>query len=106
MNKIYVIGCGNIVTTEFANGKSGTDFTVVSLPGWYSTFEAADEAVRNNYADIWEHAYDYAIIEEVSEGLYNPDADGKFYKYNTEKGIYEPIEPPECTKHYCGYTIE
>ncbi|MBQ0014687.1 MAG: hypothetical protein KBS82_05115 [Oscillospiraceae bacterium] len=71
--------------------------------GWYSSFEAADRVVKNNQADLWETCYNYAIIEEITEGLYGAKREAWFYKYDEDKGEYYPIDRPKGLEHMCSF---
>ena len=73
-------------------------------PCFTPTFELAEEIVKTNMCDIWEHCYNYAVIHEIGCGLYPHCHMRKFYKYNRDIDGYEPIEEPECLKHidFCG----
>lgn len=68
--------------------------------GFRYTLEEAEEVVRKNMCDIWEHCYQYACIEELSCELY-PDARERwFYEYNHEIDGYVAIDEPAVLKHY------
>lgn len=103
--KIYAI----LVMTDLSYNKDlkFPDFGSECLVGYYSSKEAAFEAVKDNCCDIWETCYDYALIEEIEEGLYNPALPNQrwFFKYNAEKYCYEEIKEPEFVKHFCGFTF-
>jgi hypothetical protein len=80
--------------------------------GYYNNFEKAEEAVINNYCDIWETCYNYCVIEKIPEGLYQyavgskyADNDRWFYKYNKETNQYNFIEEPIEFEHLCGLAI-
>lgn len=83
------------------------DFGSTSVPGWYSEKEKAFKAVRENACDINETCYDYAIIEEIEEGLYNPAMKHQrwFFKFNREKDEYEEIKEPDSLSHFCGFAM-
>lgn len=73
-------------------------------PGFRYTFELAEEAVKLNMCDMWEYCYNYAAIHEIGSELYPVPRMSKYYKYNRDIDGYEPIEEPECLKHFnfCG----
>lgn len=74
--------------------------------GYYSTFKKAEEAILDNAYDIWETCYDYCVIENIEEGLYQYDFDAKWYKWNDIDEIYEKIEEkPEKYKNQVGFGI-
>lgn len=102
--RIYVI----TVAEKLDMDKTGfPDFGSTSVPGWYPRKEDAERAVTENACDINETCYEYAVIEEIEEGLYNPATSGHrwLYKYDREKNGYEPIPEPECLKHFCGFAM-
>lgn len=100
--KIYVI---NTMTKLEKDQNGFPDFGSERIVGFYKEFKDAEDAVVNNICDIYETIYNYALIEEVEEGLYNSSLNRWFYKYNKEKDEYEKIEEPEFLKHYSGFTI-
>ena len=100
------------------NGKSvllATDRT----PAFFEAREKAERCIINNWGDIWEGIYNYAVIIEIEEfGLY-PNAkevqwfewvpededshhrfakgeDGEILIFPRYRGGYVPIEKPEC----------
>lgn len=75
--------------------------------GYYSTFENAETAVLNNACDIWETCYDYVVIENVDEGLYQYDQNAVWYKWNDldEKYIKRIEGRPEQYKNIVGFAI-
>ena len=83
------------------------DLGTTAMPGWYSTKSDAFEAVQNNCCDINEKFFDYALIEAIDEGLYNPatNDDRWWFKYNKDTDMYEPIDEPSCVRHECGFTV-
>jgi len=66
--------------------------------GYVSDFNEAEKIVKNNMYDIWEHIYEYAIIEEIDEGIYQWCEYPKWHKYNKEENKYESCERPEWAK--------
>lgn len=88
------------------NDKNGwPSFGSTNIVGYYTDLDVAIEAVTSNACDINETVYDYAVIEEVSEGLYNPSIKSYWFKYNRTKDSYEPIDEPNEVKHICGFSI-
>lgn len=77
------------------------------LVGWYAAYETAVSAVRENWCDIYEYAYRYALIERVEQGLYRPadSSDRWWFEYDQKTGGYVPIEEPKEYKNYGGFTI-
>jgi putative NADH-flavin reductase len=69
--------------------KSLDDYRTV---GFCSQLKDALRIVETNSCDIFEYDYDYAIIEEVEEGLYPMCQFSILYKWNFENERYEKVE--------------
>lgn len=63
--------------------------------GFYSSFEDADNVIRNNVTDIHEGCYDYAVIEEYEEGISGYTGECWWYEYNWNLYCYESIKNPD-----------
>lgn len=99
---IYTI----LVFTRLEQDEKGwPNFGSERLVGYYTNKDIAFNAVINNSCDINETCYDYALIEEVEEGLYNAAMNRWLFKYNRDKDEYESIEEPDFMKHFSGFTI-
>lgn len=100
---IYVI----MTMEKLEQGNGGwANFGLTAIPGWYSSKDKAFDAVRNNYCDIWETCFNYALIEKIEEGLYNPaTTDRWWFKYNEADDQYELIDEPNCVRYECGFTM-
>ena len=90
------------ITTIETNKKEISDTRCV---GYYSTFEKAENAVLYNVCDIWETCYNYAVIENIPEGIYKYDFRPKWYKYHKLTGGYIKCDPPEFIQSSIGYAI-
>lgn len=74
--------------------------------GYFKTFEQAEYAVFHNTCDIWETCYDYVVIENIKEGLYEYDYNAQWYKWNNTNEEYERIEEtPKKYKDQIGFAI-
>lgn len=73
--------------------------------GFYADLETAKERLKNNTMDINETIYNYAVIEEVGEGIHYYAQKRWFYKFDYEKGIYYPIDEPEELKQIVNFGI-
>lgn len=74
--------------------------------GYKKIFEEADQAVKENWCDINETIYDYAVIEYIEEGIHQVCFEKRwFYKFNYDKEIYEAMDEPEEVKHFCNFSI-
>lgn len=103
MKKIYVILC--MSKLEQNPRTKFPDFGSESIMGWYEDKDTAFERVRTNACDINETCYDYAIIEEVEQGLYPASMNRWFFEYKKDKGEYIQIEEPSFMYGFCGLTM-
>ena len=78
--------------------------------GFFSNKEDALNILRNNYTDLWETVYDYAVLEPYYEGVsgYCFDESREWFMYNETMGGYLPLDlekEPEEVKYYVGFAI-
>lgn len=98
--KIYTITGLTELTTENSWPNFGDERTF----GYYTNKEKAIDAVKHNALDIHETIYNYVIVEEVEEGLYNPSCTRWWFKY-TGNDTYTEIPEPDFMKHFAGISI-
>lgn len=100
MESIYVITTFeqlNINTDKLNLGintdpsELGLEFGDIRIVGWYKDLSVAENKVESNACDINEGCYEWAIIEEVPEGLYPYGFENirKLYRFNKTTGKYE-----------------
>lgn len=88
------------ITTTEKNGK------YPRTVGYFKTFEEAEHVILTNAGDIWEFCYDYAVIENIPEGLYQYDQNPTWYHWNEIENCYkEIIGRPEFSKRMVGWAI-
>ena len=73
--------------------------------GYFETYEEAKDVVLNNILDIFERLYNYAVIEEVSPGLYELDLNPHWFKISDDYDSYHEIEKPKFAEHIVGFGI-
>ena len=69
--------------TKVANIGSARTF------GYYKDKDVAIKAVKNNWCDIQERVYRYAVVEYIEEGLYEPVEERWFFEWSEEKKEFE-----------------
>ena len=87
-----------ITTISTTNKKFSYSRTV----GYFKDLNKAKEIVENNCYDLFETFYDYAVIEEVPEGIYPLYENQVWYKWNLKENKYEECERPEFAMNF-GY---
>lgn len=85
--------------------------------GIYKHFKDAEEAILNNYTDIFEHFYNYAVIEEIPVIDFSNTKQNYFYTINEwwYEATYDPndyekieikkIQKPEHLKQFVAWFI-
>lgn len=73
--------------------------------GFYKDKETALKAVHENWTDLEETIYHYAVIEEYLEGISQYTGHRQFFKFDKEIGGYVEIDEPEVYKHYSAFAI-
>ena len=64
--------------------------------GYDESFDRLVEALENNYTDIHECTYDWAVVEEHIMSFFAvPTGRFQWFKWNEEKEGYEQCDPPE-----------
>jgi hypothetical protein len=95
-----------IATIEIREIKKDIPLTHHRTVGWFPTFNLAEYAVVNNYGDIYETGYQYAVIEEIAFGLYScPPVREFWYEFDKEQEMYVPIVKPKIFKNVVNFTI-
>lgn len=72
--------------------------------GYFSTLEEAKAIVETNCCDIHETCYKYAVIEEVTDGLYTSFNSSSFW-YEWKNNKYVSIDRPKEAENQFGFTI-
>lgn len=91
MNNIFLITTISVTNNEFSSSRT---------VGYLNNLNKAKEIVENNYYDLFETIYDYAVIEEVPEGIYPLYKNQFWYKWNLKEDKYEECEKPKCAMNY------
>lgn len=75
---IWVITCLNMA--DFAKKSYKSSF------GWYFTETEAVKAVVENYGDLHECYFDYAVVEEITNGIHGRPITEIWFKWDPPKG--------------------
>lgn len=74
--------------------------------GYFTTLEEAKKCIEENWGDIQECYYKYAVIEDVEPGLYKSiDSTSIWYKWSKAKEKFLPIDKPTQLNQIVGFTI-
>lgn len=75
------------------------DYGDVRTWGYYEEKEVALQAVRENWTDMWEYCYEYAVVEKLGAGISPYCEEIHWFKFDVEARQYVEIEAP--TGHNC-----
>lgn len=90
-----------ITTLQIKDGQQKSSRCI----GYFKSFEEAEHIVVNNVGDIEETIYNYCVIENIPEGIYQYDQDAKWYKFNDLDEVYKPCEKPKELNSFVGFGI-
>lgn len=90
-----------ITTIQFKNNELKDSRCI----GYFKSFKEAEHIVINNIGDIEETIYNYCVIENIPEGIYEYDQNAKWYKFNDLDEVYKPCEKPKELDKYVGFAI-
>ena len=74
------------------------------IAGFFTDLAEAIRVVKENVTDIFEHCYNYAVVEGYEEGLYSRPELTRWFKYDAESDTAFEIEPPLHNK-VAGYAF-
>lgn len=73
--------------------------------GYERTFTDAKYALNTNCYDMHEYLYDYAVVEDICDGIHPHCKDRWFFKYDSEKDGFFEIDEPAEFEHYCNIAL-
>lgn len=73
--------------------------------GFYSDKDAAFQAVHENWTDMEETVYEYAVIEGYHEGISHYTFFRQFFKFDPDRNGYFEIDEPKGYEHFCSFSI-
>lgn len=108
--KIYLVATIRYVESSISakmNGMFGVAHTEgTRTVGYFETLEEAKKCIEENWGDIHEDYYKYAVIEDVEPGLYQSMFSTPiWYKWSKSKEKYLPIDKPAQLRNKAGFTI-
>ena len=73
--------------------------------GFYTDKDTAVKAVHENWTDLSECLYNYAVIEEFNEGLNGWTGNRWFFKFDVKKKAFFDIDASEAFRHIGSFSI-
>lgn len=73
--------------------------------GYFDNYQECKDSLELNEFGFGEGYYNYAVVEEIGQGIYMPTKERQFFKYNKEKDKYFEIEEPETLKRFYNFSV-
>lgn len=73
--------------------------------GFYCEKDTAFQTLHENWTDIEETVYGYAVIEAYHEGISHYAFFRQFFKFDRERNGYFEIDEPEGYEYFCSFSI-
>ncbi len=70
--------------------------------GYKETFEMAKLALNENWCDMREYVYNFAIVEKIPSGIHPDVEEMWFFKWDENKKGFFEIPEPEEYNHFCN----
>jgi len=87
------------------NKNDWTDIGAQRTFGYYSDKATTFKAVKENWCDLFEYLYEYAVIENIPEGIHPMCEERWFFKFNQKTREFEPIEEPIEFEHLINFAL-
>ena len=96
---MYFITCFDS-TSEFGCPDDSRTF------GFFSDTATCKTALNENWCDMRECCYDYAVVERIEEGIHPRAEEICWYKWNNElQGFYEITKRPKWAESWCNFAL-
>lgn len=73
--------------------------------GFYCDKETAVKALHENWTDMEETIYHYAVLEGYNEGISHMTGYQQFFEFDADKNGYFEIDTPNGYEHFIGFSI-
>ena len=73
--------------------------------GFYSDKDTAIRALHENWTDMNETIYDYAVLEGYTEGISHNTGYEQWFKFDVDKDGYFEIEKPLESRHFVNWAF-
>ena len=71
--------------------------------GWFNNEGEARNAVENNFSNMQDNLYNYAVIEKMMSGIKIPETSKSFYEFKNKRFV--EIDTPEILKGFSNFSI-
>lgn len=73
--------------------------------GFYENFETCKTALQENWCDMHELYYDFAVIELIDEGIHPRTESETWFRWNNERGGFFETEKPDWSSGWVNFAL-
>ena len=73
--------------------------------GYFDNLETSKQALNENWCDMHEGLYEFAVIENIGQGIHSHAKEIAWFRWDDEKWGFFEIQKSECTEGYCNYAL-
>lgn len=73
--------------------------------GYYDNFEDCKRALNENWCDMHEFLYLYAVVEKIDQGIHAIAEDEVWFKWDEKRQGFFEISKPECANGFTNHAI-
>ncbi len=81
------------------------DYGSMRTWGYYSNHETALKALHENWTDMWETFYDYAVLEKIGEGISPCCEHVQWFKFIRDANGYYEMKMPHMYDHWGNFAL-
>ena len=74
-------------------------------PAFFSNLKDAKICLKENWGDIHECDFNYAVIEKTTYGVYPFSKKEYWYKWSNTKQMFIPTKKPNCFRNICSFSV-
>ena len=87
------------------NEQGDLDFGDTRTFGYFDILETCKQALNENCCDMHEGLYEFAVIENIGQGIHPRAKEIAWFRWDVEKWGFFEIQKSECTEVYCNYAL-
>ena len=100
---MFFITCFEKCEIDVATGMPNVGDT--RTVGYYEDLETCRRALHENWCDIHEFLYEYAVVECIAPGIYSGAKEIEWFQWDNERGGFLEIPKLQCTYGWFNYAL-